>query len=126
MNRISQTKLDNFYLYYQHPQILYDFVQKIENLQFVQAVKFEFIGSVKNRPTLYLLLSHYSRGESCKVEDFVDFATTGNHCRLSNIYIKRNFFHQGKLGLNVELHNADIVLLKSPRDEMQISPLSAS
>ena len=44
-----QLKFDNMYIFYQHCQPLYDVMQKeIENLEFVQAVNFEFIDSLKN------------------------------------------------------------------------------
>ena len=44
-------------LFYQHSQPLYDVMQKeIENLDFVQGVSFEFIDSLKNNGTKYLLI----------------------------------------------------------------------
>ena len=53
----------------------------------------------------------------------MDIATTGRHRGLSTIYIKHNFFHQSKQGRDVELQNTHIVLLKSPRDVMQVTIL---
>ena len=55
---------------------------------------------------------------------FVDIATAGRQRRLSTFYIKHNFFHQSKLGRDVELQNTHIVLFKSPRDVMQVTKLS--
>ena len=46
------------------------------------------------------------------------------HQGLGTIYIKHNLFHQSKLGRDVELQNAHIVLCKSPRDVMQVTTLS--
>ena len=63
--------------------------------------------------------------EVCNSKAFVDLATAGRHRILSNIYIKRNPFHQSKLGRYVELENTHIVLLKSPRDVMQVPTLAA-
>ena len=40
------------------------------------------------------------------------------------IYNKHNLFHQSELGRGVELQNAHIVLLKSPRDVHQLATLS--
>ena len=52
-----QPKFDKIYFFYQHCQLLYDVMQKeIENLEFVQAVNFEFIDSLKNNGTKYLLI----------------------------------------------------------------------
>ena len=52
-----QPKFDKIYLFYQLSQTLYDVMQKeIENLEFVQGVNFEFIDSLKNNGTNYLLL----------------------------------------------------------------------
>ena len=51
-------------------------------------------------------------------------ATTWRHWVLSTIYVKHNFFHQSKLGRDVELKNTHIVLFKSTRDVMQVTTLS--
>ena len=43
-NGTFQPKFDKSYFFYQHPQQLLDVVQKeIDNLEFVQGVRFEFI-----------------------------------------------------------------------------------
>ena len=55
----------------------------------------------------------------------MDLATAGRHRGLSTIYTKHNLFNQSKLGRDFELQNTHIVLFKSPRDEIQISTLSA-
>ena len=120
-----QTKFDKIYFFYQHSQPLYDVMQKeIENLEFVRGVSFEFIDSLKNNGTKYLLFFDDSCEEICKSKAFVDIATAGRHRGLSTIYIKHNFFLQSKLGRDVELQNTHIVLFKSPRDVMQITTLS--
>ena len=98
--------------------------KETENLEFVQGVNFEFIDSLKNNGTKYLLSFDDSFGEICKSKAFVDIATAGRHRGLSTIYIKHNLFHQSKLGRDVELQNTDMVLFKSPRDVMQRTTLS--
>ena len=65
------------------------------------------------------------REEICNSKAFVDLATAGRHRGLSTIYIKQNLFHQSKLGRDVEIQNTYIVILKSPRDVMQVVSLSA-
>ena len=112
-------------LFYHHSQSLCDLMQKeIRNLEFVKGVKFEFIDSLKNNGTKYLLIFDDSRGETCNSKAFVDIAAAGRHRGLSTIYIKHNLFPQSKLGRDVELQTTHIVLLKSPRDVMQVSTLS--
>ena len=98
--------------------------KEIESLDFVRGVNFEFIDSLKNNGTKYLLIFDDSCEEICNSEAFVDIATAGRHRGLSTIYIKHNLFHQSKLGRDVELQNAHIVLFKSPRDVMQVTTLS--
>ena len=121
-----QPKFDKIYFFYQLSQPLYDVMQKeIENPEFVQGVDFEFIASLKNNGTKYLLMFDDSCEEICISKDFVDIATAGTHRGLSTIYIKHNLLHQSKLGRDVELQNTHIVLFKSPRDEMQITTLDA-
>ena len=120
-----QPKFDKIYFFYQHSQPVYDVMQKeFENLEFVQGVKFEFIDSLKNIGTNYLLIFDDSCEENCNSKNFVDIATAGRHRVFNTIYIKHNLFHQSKLGRDVELQNTHIVLFKSPRDVMQVTALS--
>ena len=52
-----QPKFDKIYFFHQQSQTLYDVMQEeIENLEFVQGVNFEFIDSLKNNGTKYLLI----------------------------------------------------------------------
>ena len=120
-----QPKLDKIYFFYQHSQPLYDVMRKeIESLEFARGVNFEFIDSLKNKGTKYLLIFDDSCEELCNSKAFVDIATAGRHRGLSTIYIKHNLFHQSKLGRDVELQNIYIVLFESPRDVMQKTTLS--
>ena len=120
-----QPKFDKTYLFYQHPQPHYDVMQKeIDNLEFVQDVHFEFINSLKNNGTKYLLIFDDSCAEICNSKKFVDITTAGRHRGFSTIYIKHNLFHQSKLGRDVELQNTHIVHFKSPRDVQQVATLS--
>ena len=81
-----QPKLDKIYFFYQHPQPLYDVIQKeIDNLEFLQGVHFEFINSLKNNGTKYLLIFHDSCAEICNSKEFVDIATAGRHRGFSTI-----------------------------------------
>ena len=98
--------------------------KKIENLEFVRGGNIEFIDSLKNNGTNYLLVFDDSCERICISMAFVDIATTGRHRGLSTIYIKHNLFHQSKLGRDVELQNTHLVLFKSPRDVMQVTTLS--
>ena len=101
------------------------YAKKNGSLEFVQCVNSEFIDSLKNNGTKYLLIFDDSCENICNSEAFVDYATAGRHRGLSTIYIERNLFRQSKLGRDVELQNTHFVLFKSPRDLMHISTLSA-
>ena len=119
-----QPKFDKNYFFNQQSHSLYDVMQKeIDNLEFVRGVNFELIDSLKNNGTKYLVIFDNSCEEICNSKAFVDIATAGRHRGLSTIYIKHNLFHQSKLGRDVELQNAHIVLFKSPRDVMQVTTL---
>ena len=85
-----------------------------ENLELVRGVIFEFIDSLENNGTTYLLIFDDSCEEICNSKAFVDIATAWRHRGLSTIYIKHKLFHQSKLGRDVELQNTHIVLFKSP------------
>ena len=98
--------------------------KEIENPEFVQGVNFEFIDSLKNNGTEYLLVFEESCEEFYNSKAFVDIGTARRHRGLSTIYIEHNLFHQSKLGPHVERQNMHIVLFKSPQDVMQFSTLS--
>ena len=90
----------------------------------MQGVKFEFIDSLRNNGTKYLVIFDDSCEEICNSKAFVDIPIAERHRGLSTIYIKHNLFHQSKLGRDVELQNTHIVLFKSPREVMQVTTLS--
>ena len=120
-----QPKFDKIYFFYQYPQPLYGVMRKkIDNLEFVQGVLFEFIHSLKNNGTKYLLSSDDSCAEICNSKEFVHFATAVRHRGFNTIYIEHDLFHQSKLGRDVELQNTHIVVFKSPRDVHQVATLS--
>ena len=99
--------------------------KETENLEIVQGVNFEYIDSLKNNGTKYLLLCDDSCEEICISKALVDIATAGRHRGLSTMYIKHNFFHQSKQGRDFELQNTHIVIFKSPLDLMQVNTLGA-
>ena len=90
----------------------------------MRGVNFEFVDSIKNNGTEYLLIFDDSCEEICNSKAFVDIVTAGTHRGLSTIYNKHNFFHQIKLGRHVESQNTHIVLFKSPHDVMQVNTFS--
>ena len=90
----------------------------------MRGLNFAFIDSLKNNGTKYLLIFDDSCEEICNSNASVDIATAGRHRGLNTNYIKFKFFHQSKLGRDVELRNTHIVLFKSPRDLMQVTTLS--
>ena len=98
--------------------------KEIENIEFVRGVNFEFIDSLKNNATNYLLIFDDSCEESCNSKAFVVIAIAERYRGLSTIYIEHNLFHQSKLGRDVDLQNTHIVLFKSPRAVMQVTTLS--
>ena len=121
-----QPKLDKFYFFYQRSHPLYNVMQKeIKNLKFVQGVNFEFLDSLKNNVTKYLLVFDDSCKEICNSVAFVAIVTAGRNRGLSTIYIKHILFHQMKLGRDEGIQNTHIVLFKSPRDVMQVTTLNA-
>ena len=119
-----QPKSDKIHFFNQHSKRLYDVMQKKSKTSSLRGVDFELIDSLKNNGTKYLLFLDNSCEEICNSKAFVDLATAGRHRGLSPIYIKYNFFHQSKLGRDVQLQTTHIVVFKSPRDVMQVTTLS--
>ena len=79
----------------------------------MQGVNIEFIDSLKNNGTKYLLIIDDSCEEICNSKAFDDIATTGRHGGLRTIYIKHNFFHQSKMGRDIDLQNT-LITSKHP------------
>ena len=101
-----EENLTKFTFFYQHTETFPDVMQKeVESFVFVQCVNFEFIDSLKNNGTKYLLILDDSGDEICNSNAYVDIATAGRHRRLSTIYIKHNLFHQSKVQ-NWESHQS--------------------
>ena len=85
-NGTFQSTCDTIYFFKQHSQILYDVMQKeIENVEFLQGVNFEYIDSLTNNGTKYLLTFDDSCEETCNSKAFVDIATAGRHRGLSTL-----------------------------------------
>ena len=99
--------------------------EEIKNLESVRVVNFEFVDSLKNIGAKYLLIFNDSCDDICNSKTLVDFDSAGTHRGLSTMYINLKFFHQSKLGREVELQNTHIVLFKSSRNVTQVSTLSA-
>ena len=99
--------------------------EKSENLEFFLGVNSEFIASLKNYDTKYLLVFDNSCEEVCNSKKFFDFSTAGRRRRLTAIYLKHNLFHQSELGRDVELQSTHILLFKYPREVMQVNTISA-
>ena len=125
MNGTFQPMFVTVIFFYQHLQLLYDQTPKeIQNLEFVQGVNFDFIDSLENNGTKNLLFFDDSYQEICASRVFEKIAVSGRHRGLSTIYIKHNLFQKSKLSGDIELQNANIALLKSPRDVLQVVRLS--
>ena len=61
--------------------------KNIKNIHFIQGVDFEFIQSLSNNGTTYLLIFDDSYEEISSSKEFVKIATAGRHKGLSTIYI---------------------------------------
>ena len=99
-------------------------LKEIEIIEFIQGVKCDFIDSLENNGTKYLLVFDDSCHQICNSTEIEKIAAAGRHRGLSTIYIKHNLFHKSKLGRDIELQNTHIVLFKSLRDVLQVSRLS--
>ena len=120
------TKSAYYYFSNRYSQPFYDVKQKeMENLQFFRGVNFEFIDSMKNNGTKYLLTFDDSCGDICNIMVFIEIANAGRQRGLSFFYIKHNLFHQSQLEQVVEVQNTHNVLLKNPHEMMQVGTLSA-
>ena len=63
--------------------------------------------------------------DASKDKRIVNLFTRGSHhCNLSVIYIVKNLFHQGKGSRSISLNSHYLVLLKNPRDKLQILTLA--
>ena len=99
-------------------------LKKIEYIEFIHGVNFDFIDSLEKTGTKHLLIFDDSCQQICNSREFETIAVAERFRGLSTIYIKQNLFHKSKLGRNIELQNTHIVLFKSPRDVLHVDRLS--
>ena len=72
-----QPQFDKIFYFFQH-QPIYDSMKKsVEHIQFLEGADFEFINSLKNDGTKYLLIFDDSFDEICSSKAFVKVATAG-------------------------------------------------
>ena len=91
-----QPKFDKINFFYQHSPTLYGVMQKeIENFEFVQGVNIEFIDSVKNNGTKYLLIFEDSCQEICYSKGLVHIATAGRQ-NFSTLQVVQSVSHTCK------------------------------
>jgi hypothetical protein len=126
-NGVFNPPFDKIFYFYQHHQscfndAIFEFGNKLE---FVEGVNFEFINSLPQDGTSYLLIFDDSCEEISKSREFQMLATAGRHRKISVIYVKHNLFHKSPLGRDIELQNTHMVLFKNPRDVQQIKVLSS-
>ena len=77
-NWTFQPKLDKIYFFCQLSRRLYDIMQrKLESLECVQGLDIEFIDSLKNNGTKYLLIVEDFFEEICNSKAFIDIAAAG-------------------------------------------------
>ena len=74
-----QPKFDKIYFFINILNLFTMLCKKIENLEFVRGVNFEFIDSLKNNGTKWLLIFDDSCEEICNSKALVDIATAGRH-----------------------------------------------
>ena len=86
--------------------------KEIDNLEFIEGVNIEFINSLENNGTKYLLFFDDSYAEISNFKKFVDTPTADRHRGLSTIFNKQNLFQQSKQGRDVELQNTHTVVFK--------------
>ena len=98
--------------------------KQIDTIEFVQGVHFEFISSLKNNGTKYLLIFDDSCAKIVNSKELVDVDTADRRHGFSIMYIKHNLFLQSKLGSDVELQNTHIVPLRSTREVHQVATIS--
>ena len=97
---------------------------EIENIEFVEDVNFDFVDSLQNNGTNYLIVFDDSCQQFRNSSDFKKIAAAGRHRGLNTFYIKHNLFHKSKFGTEIELWNTHNVLFKSPRDVLEDGRLS--
>ena len=99
-------------------------LKEIENIEFVQDIDFDFIDSLENEVTKYLIIFDASCQEIFNSREFEKIPVADRHHGLNTFYIEHNLFHKINLGRDIELHNTHIVLFKSPRVVLQVGRLS--
>ena len=97
--------------------------KEVSNIELIGSLDFDFIESLSNDGTNYLINFDDSCDEIYRCKEFEKKAFAGRHRKLICIYIKRNLLHESANGKDIQLQNTRNVLFKSPRDVQQIDVL---
>ena len=98
--------------------------EEIENLELVQGLNFDFIDSLENNGTKFLLIFDDSCQKICASRGFEKIPVAGRHLGLTTINIKQNLFHKSIPCRDIDIQNTHLVLCKPPRDVRQVGSLS--
>ena len=85
--------------------------KKVEGLEIVHGVNFEFIDPPENKGRKYSITSDDSFDEICDSKAFFDTATAGRHHGFDSIHMKNNSLQRSKLRRDAVPQDTHIVLV---------------
>ena len=87
------------------------FKKKVECLEVVHGLNFEFIDPPENKGRKYSLTSDNSFDELCNLKAFFDTPTVGGQHGFDSIHMKNNSLQQTKIRRDAGLQDTHIVLV---------------
>ena len=121
--KVFQPPFDKILYIYQHWQPLYDELKtKIDNITFVQGLdwtKLKSCGKTKRQ----LLVFDDIYNEASNQAEFLQLVVSGRHQNQHAIILKHNLYQKGQNAKTIDLNVTHILLMKNPRDIIQIDCL---
>ena len=124
--QIFKPNFEQFVYFYNHFQPIYEeLLLSLRQPKFhlCQGVDWSFLDKItaSNKPNLFIFDDVYQNVSDTK--EFLDLAISGRHQNLHLVVLKHNLYQQSKLSKTIDLNVTQILLLRNPRDNIQIDCL---
>ena len=121
--KIFHPSFDIIFYIYQHWQPLYDELRSKSNkITFVQGLNWKQLKSRGNTKRQLLIFDDIYN-EACNQAEFLQLVVSGRHQNQHAIILKHNLYQKGQNAKTIELNVTQMLLMKNPRDIVQIDCL---
>lgn len=121
---LFKPNFDKFFYFYKHPQSIYSVIEQQlgDEIEFIQGLNWDRINYLEDSLRKLLIFDdlYDTLGSS---DDFLNLVVSGRHRNAHIILLKHNLYQKSNHSKTLDLNMTHLLLLKNPRDIMQIDCL---